>query len=137
MVSGCSSTKPVHPVTISQGNISVSSQFQDKNVVSIEILTKDETAHSKRVPMVSPQSGLVAEMDSPGPFTSVWAVKAKSPISAKELQVIPGTVPPGFHQVVPNPSGKFIPVKGQEYYVVMMLEPADDSFLSMGRTWIP
>jgi len=137
MVSGCSSTKPVHPVTITEGNIGVSSQFQGKNVISIEILTKDETAHPKRVPMISPKSGLIADMDSPGPFTSVWAVKAKSPVSAKDLQVIPGTVPQGFHQVVPSPSGKFIPVKGQEYYVVMMVEPADDSFYSMGSKWIP
>jgi len=137
MLSGCSSVKPVHPVSINQGSISVSSRYLDKNVVFVEILTKDETVHPKRVPMVSANSTLIAEMEDPGPFTSVWAIKAKAPVSAKNLQITPGIVPSGFQQIIPYELEEFKPVKGQEYYVVMSLEPVGDSFYSMGSKWTP
>jgi len=137
MLSGCSSVKPVHPVSINQGSISVSSEYLNKNVVFVEILTKDETAHPKRVPLVSANSSLIAEREDPGPFTSVWAIKAKTPVSAKKLQITPGTVPSGFQQVIPYELEEFKPVKGHEYYVVMSLEPVGDSFYSMSSKWTP
>jgi hypothetical protein len=135
MLNGCSSVKPAHPVSINQGSMNVSSKYFDKNVVFVEILTRDETAHPKRVPMVSANSTLIAEMEDPGPFTSVWAIKAKEPVSAKNLQITPGTVPSSFQQIIPRELEEFKPVKGREYYVVISLEPVGDSFYSMGSKW--
>jgi len=137
MLNGCSSVKPVHPVTIDQGKIGVSSKYLDKNVVFVEFLTKNETAHPKRVPMVSANSTLKGEMEDPGPFSIIWAIKAISPVPGKDLQIVPGTVPQGFYQVVPSPPGGFKPVTGQEYHIVMKLEPVDDPFYSMSTKWIP
>ena len=134
---GCSSVKPVQPVSIDEGKICVSSEYLDKNVVFVEILIKSKTAHSKRVPMITAKTTLVDEMEDPGPFTIVWAIKAESPVPAKALQIVPGVVPQDFHQVVPCPSERFMPHIGQEYYVVMKLEPVDETFYAMGYAWTP
>ena len=136
---GCPSIKLARPLIVAQDTFSIDPQYWDKNVACVEFMVKDENAGGPEiVALIGPAAEpLTTTMEDPSPFTGVWALRALTPVSAKDFRVVPGIVPPGFEQVIPEPGQRFRPAKRQEYYVYVCLEPVEESFYSLSLRWIP
>jgi hypothetical protein len=122
---------------VTRNGFTVDPRFGDKYVVHVEFLIKDKTVEKPNlVTYIGPcNGGMIADMDDSTPFRCVWAIEATTPISAKEFVLIPGIIPDGFEQLIPNKENQFIPSKGQEYHVLICLDPVEDSDYIIGQKW--
>ncbi len=137
-LAGCSSQQMAYPVLVQDDTFGFARTWWDKSVVYVQILTKDESVVgvSDMPALVSPCGGATVEqMQSLGPFTTEWAVRAVRPLTAKEFRLIPGHVPDGFEQIIPTDGQPFTPVQGQTYFIMVCLEPMDEKIYSLGVPW--
>ncbi len=129
------------PVLVEDGVFGFAPQWWSKNVAHVQILTRDAASASQTAtPMawIGPcGSGSIADLKDAPPFTTRWAARAVTPVSARDFHLIPGQTPPGFEQVLPADGGTFTPVAGETYYILVCLEPVAKNFLSLAAIWTP
>jgi len=141
LLTGCRTIDIAYPVLVQENTFGFQSQWWDKNVVYVQIFIKDgsSTENGPDLPaLIGPCSNATkGQMVDWSPFTIVWTVQTDNPVSAKDFRLFPGVIPEGFEQIIPDLSERFQPVPGQEYFIMVCMEPVDETFYSMGIKWIP
>jgi hypothetical protein len=127
------------PVLVEDGVFGFEPRWWSKNVAHVQILTRDAASASQAsTPMawIGPCGSGADIKDSP-PFTTQWAARAVTPVSARDFRLIPGQTPTGFEQVLPADGGTFTPVASETYYILVCLEPVAENFGSLAAIWTP
>ncbi len=114
-ITGCPQTRFVYPENISHNAFKLSEQWAGKYITSIAVF--DKQANNEL---------------SPEP---VWVIKATEQVPAEELIFLIGSIPNGFEQVVPDSQEKFEPVDGQEYDIMVMIEPVENDMVFIMKSW--
>jgi hypothetical protein len=139
-LTGCPRVELTHPIMTAKNTFKVDSKWRNKNIVSVQVLIKNKADNTNKEGfpgLFGPCRDIATINSKDYPFITLWEIRSVRPISGKEFSVIPGIIPNGFEQVIPPGSGLFTPVVGQEYFVMMCLEPVDENFYSIGVRWIP
>ena len=139
-VIGCPKVDILFPVFVegSINTLALEKQWWDKNVVELKVLTSEQVSIPGVKPILPARIGPCRDEDfgEATSFDIVWRIRAISEVSAQKFKVIPGIVPEGFEQIIPE-SKTFIPVQDKEYFILVCLEPVDDSVYSIGKMWTP
>jgi hypothetical protein len=114
-IAGCPNTKLVYPELLHYNTFALSEQWTGKYVTTIEVYEKTK--------------------DSKPSKESVWMIKATEQIPAEEFIIRVGFTPDGFEQIVPALPQKFEPVDGQNYYIMVTLEPAEKDMFFVLKPW--
>ncbi len=129
------------PVLVGQDTFGFEPQWWDKNIAHVRVVAADRSDPSQ--PSRPPAwIGPCAPARDDGiedipPFTTRWALRAVTPVSARDFRLTPGRVPEGFEQVFPAGSETFTPGAGETYYILVCLEPVQENFYSVAATWEP
>ena len=139
---GCKPVQMVFPVLVkgSTNTFAIEKQWWDKNVVELRVLTGKNTLEPDKKTTLPAWFGPCRDADDFSedfPFDTVWRIQATREISAKEFKVTPGKLPNGFKKIIPAQFKQFYPIQGKEYFILLCLEPVDDSVYSIGKRWIP
>ncbi len=141
LLTGCRTIDIAYPVLVQENTFGFQSKWWDKNVVYVQIFIKDcsTTESEADLPsLIGPCSNFAkSSMANWSPFKTVWLVQTDNPVSAKDFRLIPGIIPKGFEQIIPDPSENFKPNPAQEYFIMICIEPVDERFYSIGIKWIP
>ncbi len=138
---GCPSHDLVYPVLVQERTFGFQPKWWDKTVEYARVVVREDSEE----PNQAESFGLIGscrgasnrELESFGPYRTVWAVRATAPVLARDFRLVPGLVPDQFEQVIPETPEVFVPVDGQLYYVMTCLAPLDDKSLSFAVPWIP
>jgi hypothetical protein len=134
---GCPRADLPYPVFVGENTFGFEPQWKDKKVRYLQVLVaRDNSEHPPAIIGPCAQSGDVFKANNER-YTTVWAIQAIEPVPALDFKVSPGIVPAGFQQVIPSPTQRFTPIKGQRYFVLACLEPANDHTYSIGKSWQP
>ncbi len=140
-IAGCpESVDIVYPIQLEDSRLGLEQKWSDKRVVQLKILTCLNNPRHKGKPVIPAWFGPCKEADDFGDipdFECVWHIRATAEVLAKDFRFIPGIVPSGFEQVLPNGYKRFNPIKGRIYFLLICLDPIDDSVYSIGKQWIP
>lgn len=109
-------------------------QYRDMEITRIDILISVQEIHPQRVPMIDAQGHFITGQEL-SPLRLIWTLKADTPVPAKEFELVPGFIPPGFQQIRPANPKAFTPQKGQNYYILVHLGPIDTQTFIMGHKW--
>lgn len=139
LVGGCPKVDMLFPVFVegSINTLALEKQWWDKNVVELTVLTRKLVSKSEGKPILPAWFGPCHESENFGEvsgFDVVWRIRATTEVSAQKFKVTPGIVPEGFEQIIPE-SKPFYPLQGKEYFILVCLEPVDDSVYSIGKMW--
>jgi hypothetical protein len=141
LLTGCRTIEIAYPVLVQENTFGFQSQWWDKNVVYVQIFIKDgsSTENETDLPsLIGPCSNAAKSLMADwSPFTTVWLVQTDNPVSAKDFRLIPGLIPKGFEQIIPDPSENFKPNPTQDYFIMVCLEPVNERFYSIGIKWTP
>lgn len=129
----------VYPISLQDRTLGLEPKWSDKKVILLKILTCDKAPQHNGKQVLPNWFGPCKEArdfgNIPG-FQSVWYIRATAEVLAKDFRFIPGTVPSGFEQVLPHKSKRFNPTKGKDYFILVCLDPINDSVYSFGKKWI-
>jgi hypothetical protein len=129
LLAGCRDVVYPVPIKGSANTFGFERKWWDRNVVNLKVLTSDQASMPNEEPHFPGWIGPCHESEDFGQapsFTTVWQIRATREISARDFKVIPGIVPDGFEQVIPE-SERFCTRIGESYYILVCLEPIDDS----------
>jgi hypothetical protein len=138
-LTGCPRQVLLYPQQIGPDKFVLEKKWDDKKVTRIEAYTYKNSSNKKSEPVLpavfcreNQWPEITAEDRE---FTLVWQLRAKRDILAKDFILTIGELPQGFEQTVPSPSEKFYPAPDTPYFIITLIEPADDSMIAIGTRW--
>jgi len=116
LIAGCLEENLIYPEIISGNTFRLPDRWEEKYISCVEVYR-----------MSGSSSGTLS--------VPVWTLRATERVPANRVIFAAGIIPHGFEQTIPELPEQFRPEEGEQYYIKVLIEPADSNTISVLRPW--